>query len=147
MYVKIGRPEMTERATITEDRRGEPILTLRKGSVNDDDMARELSELVAQLTTYEALKKRLFDKPFSYGAAARILGVSVRWLQRKVATDPTFPHRKIGTHVVFDGCHIEEILERFDRGELRYSRRGGRPAKTTKGSRRRVMPDDGRTEP
>lgn len=125
MYVVLGRLQ-AGRAEVTTDRYGELVLTLPP-QLLDEQLVAAINEQVESMTTRDALMRELLEHPLTYDAAARALGVSRRWLERKVASDPTFPHTKIAGHVMFLVRHITEIRARFEHGEIRYAKHGGRP--------------------
>lgn len=125
MYVRIGQ-HLTRPAETVHGKRGD-FLMLRFGETVDFRLARVIELLLVDLTTYEAAKAQWLKAPLTYDEAAMLLGCGRRFLARRVNDDPTFPYSEVGSRKVFLGHHIEEIQQRFERGELRYAKKGGRP--------------------
>jgi hypothetical protein len=126
MYVRVGR-RLSALADVTHDRYGEPVLILKAGVPADVPLANALTEVLKDFTTREAVRARLLTPPVTIKQAADALGVGPRWLARRIETDPTFPHTRVGSHTRLLPEHIEEIRQRFTHGELRYGSQGGRP--------------------
>jgi excisionase family DNA binding protein len=77
----------------------------------DERIIRRLDEILRALEPRETLRRRLY----SYQEAALALGVSTKWLQRRVRRK-SIPFRQVGGYVRFLGCDIEAIRAGMARG-------------------------------
>jgi excisionase family DNA binding protein len=102
---------MLGRAVLTAD----GTLVLRLGSSVDDELVDVLNTILRRHTT----EAHFLRKPYTYDQAAFALGVSAKWLQRRVHRGQ-IPYRTIGRGARFTGADIEEIRERLKRGDLQY---------------------------
>lgn len=128
MFVRIGQ-HLTRPAEMTRGG-GEPALMLQFGSTVDFRLARMIELLLRDLITpeaaFDAAKAQWNKAPLTYDETAMLVGCPRRFLVGKVREDPTFPCLDFGARKVFLGHHVEEIQQRFERGDLRYVRKGPR---------------------
>jgi excisionase family DNA binding protein len=111
---------------VIEDQSGDLVLVLKGGiSTSATPLVQALNSALAGVTTTEHARRAVWEEALDYKAAARALGVSKTWLERRVARD-SIPHLKVGRSVRFTGADIESIRQQFRHGPS-YQPQGGRP--------------------
>lgn len=92
----------------------EDVLEIQVGVIVDDAFVAQLGHMLRSAETPETYRRR----PHSYQEAARLLGVSAKFLQRRVRTG-RIPYTLVGAYVRFTGDDIDEIRARMRRGPRR----------------------------
>lgn len=126
MHDKTGLPVLMLRFGESVDFRFARVVDLLTQDLMTFDEGRAIREQTKDLITYEAAKAQWLKAPLTYDETAMLVGCPRRFLVRKV-NEGVIPCLDFDGRKAFRGHHVEEIQQLFERGEIRYARKGSQP--------------------